>query len=124
MVAASLSGAHFRRHEMRAPRGVKRAIKGLCMDVDRVQSEELATWNEKYMAALFEMDKGRLNQRITDAEIAVAKRTRELFQGDGDTSSGTQLRERKALEAAFYALQALRSIAQGDRGAARRSFAA
>ena len=57
------------------------------MDVDRVQSEELATWKEKYMAALFEMDKGRLNQRITEAEMAVAKRTRELFQGDGDTSS-------------------------------------
>lgn len=93
------------------------------MDVDRVQSEELATWKEKYMAALFEMDKGRLNQRITDAEMAVAKRTRELFQG-GDTSSGTQLRERKALEAAFYALRALRSIVQSDRGAARRSFAA
>jgi hypothetical protein len=94
------------------------------MDVDRVQSEELATWKEKYMAALFEMDKRRLNQRITDAEMAVAKRTRELFQSDGDTSSGPQLRERKALEAAFYALQALRSIAQSDRGAARRSFAA
>ena len=104
--------------------GVKRTIKGFCMDVDRVQSEELATWKEKYMAALFEMDKRRLNQRITDAEMAVAKRTRELFQSDGDTSSGTQLRERKALEAAFYALQALRSIAQSDRGAARRSFAA
>jgi hypothetical protein len=94
------------------------------MDVDGVQSEELATWKEKYMAALFEMDQGRLNQRITDAEMAVAKRTRELFQGDGDTSSGTQLRERKALEAALYALRALRSIAQSDRGSAGRLFAA
>ena len=94
------------------------------MDVDGVQSEELATWKEKYMAALFEMDKGRLNQRITDAEMAVAKRTRELFQGDGDSSSGTQLRERKALEAALYALRALRSIAQSDRGSAGRLFAA
>lgn len=94
------------------------------MDVDGVQSEELATWKEKYMAALFEMDKGRLNQRITDAEMAVAKRTRELFQGDGDTSSGTQLRERKALEAALYALRALRSIARSDRGSAGRLFAA
>jgi hypothetical protein len=94
------------------------------MDVDRVQSEELATWKEKYMAALFEMDRGRLNQRITEAEMAVAQRARELFQGDGDTSCGTQLKERKALEAALYALRALRSIAQSDRVAARRSFAA
>jgi hypothetical protein len=94
------------------------------MDVDRVQSQELATWKEKYMAALFEMDKDRLNQRIMDAEMAVAQRSRELFQSNSDTSSGTQLRERKALEAALYALRALRSIAQSDRGAARRSFAA
>lgn len=53
------------------------------MDVDRVQSQELASWKEKYMAALFEMDKDRLNQRITDAEVAVAQRTRQLFQAVG-----------------------------------------
>jgi hypothetical protein len=94
-----------------------------------VQSQELASWKEKYMAALFEMDKERLNQRITDAEMAVAQRTRELFQGDGDASSGTQLRERKALEAALYALRALRSISQSPARSAtsandKRSFAA
>jgi hypothetical protein len=99
------------------------------MDVDRVQSQQLASWKEKYMAALFEMDKDRLNQRITDAEVAVAQRTRELFQGDGDASSGVQLRERKALEAALYALRALRSISQshpisGNLVDAKRSFAA
>jgi hypothetical protein len=99
------------------------------MDVNRVQSQEMATWKEKYMAALFEMDKGRLNQRITDAEMAVVQRTRELFQGDSDASSGTQLKERKALEAALYALRALRSISQGQPTSAtsvndRRSFAA
>lgn len=49
------------------------------MDVNRMQSQEMATWKEKYMAALFEMDKDRLNQRITDAEMAVVQRTRELF---------------------------------------------
>lgn len=77
-----------------------------------------AAWKERYMAALFEMDKDKLNERITDAEIAVAQRTRELFQAGGDTLSGTQLRERKALEAALYALRALRNIAQSDRAPA------
>ena len=82
------------------------------MDVKRVQLQEIATWKEKYMAALFEMDKARLNQRITDAEMAVVQRTRELFQDDGDASS--QRKERKALEAALYALRALRSISQSQ----------
>ena len=99
------------------------------MAVDQVKSQSLASWKERYMAALFEMDKDRLNQRITDAEMAVAQRTRELFQADGDTSLGRQLRERKDLEAALYALRALRSIAQSGRGPAssahnRRPFAA
>lgn len=83
------------------------------MAVDKVKAQ--AAWKERYMAALFEIDKEKLNERITDAEIAVAQRTRELFQIDGDTSSGTQLRERRALEAALYALRALRNIAQSDR---------
>jgi len=98
------------------------------MAVDQGKSEPLAAWKERYMAALFEMEKDKLNQRITDAEIAVVQRTRELFQAEGETSSGTRLRERKALEAALYALRALRSIAQSDRAAAserdKRPFAA
>lgn len=127
--AGSVSGARSRRHEMRAPPGIGEQPKGICMDVNRVQSQELASWKEKYMAALFEMDKDRLNQRITDAEVAVAQRTRELFQGDGDASSGTQLRERKALEAALYAVRALRSILQSQPASGssvddKRSFAA
>lgn len=85
------------------------------MDVNQTKSQEMATWKERYMAALFEIDKDKLNDRITDAEMAVAQRTRELFQGDGDGSPGAQLRERKALEAALYALRALRSIADNQR---------
>jgi hypothetical protein len=88
------------------------------MAVHPVKQEAPAAWKERYLAALFEMDKEKLSQRITDAEIAVAQRTRELFQADGDASSGTQLRERKALEAALYALRALRSISQSDRAPA------
>ena len=86
------------------------------MAVVQGQSQPLAAWKERYMAALFEMDKDKLNQRITDAEVAVAQRARELFQVDGDATSRTRLRERKALEAALYALRALRSIAQNERG--------
>ena len=103
--------------------------KEVCMAVDQEKWHALAAWKERYMAALFEIDKDKLNERITDAEIAVAQRTRELFQGGGDAASGTQLRERKALEAALYALRALRSIAQNDRAPAasvneKRPFAA
>jgi hypothetical protein len=98
------------------------------MDVDQMKSEPLAAWKERYMAALFEMEKDKLNERITDAEIAVAQRTRELFQAEAETSSGARLRERKALEAALYALRALRSIAQSERASAsvrdKRPFAA
>lgn len=88
------------------------------MAVERVKSQSQTSWKERYIAALFEMDKNKLNERITAAEAAVAQRTRELFQAHGDTSPDTQLAERKALEAALYALRALRSIAQSDRAPA------
>lgn len=88
------------------------------MAVNQGKLRDPGAWKERYRAALFEIDKQKLNERITEAEIAVAQRTRELFQADGDNSSGAQLRERKALEAALYALRALRSIAQRDRAPA------
>jgi hypothetical protein len=62
-------------------------------------------WRQIYIAALFETDKGRLCQRIKDAEKAVVLRTRELFQSTGD-----HRKERNALEAALCALRALRTI--------------
>lgn len=96
------------------------------MDVDQLKSQAMAAWKQTYMAALFEIDKNKLNERITDAERAVAERTRELFQTDSDISTRTQLRERKALEAALYALRALRGIAESQRSsvAEKRPFAA
>jgi hypothetical protein len=45
------------------------------------------------MAALFELDKSKLEQRISEAEGAIVQRIRELFQAGGD-SMPTQLRER------------------------------
>jgi hypothetical protein len=80
------------------------------MDFEQLKSQQLGTWKDKYMAALFELDKEKLNDRITDAEIAVARRTRELFQTDDQQSHDAQLRERQSLEAAFYAFRALRSV--------------
>jgi hypothetical protein len=70
---------------------------------------DLTSWKKSYMAALFEIDKSKLLQRIDDAETAVVLRTRELFQ-----SPGENLQERRALEAALCALRALRSIAQNQ----------
>lgn len=66
-----------------------------------------APWKQAYMAALFEVDKQKLPERLDQAESAVVLRTRELF-----SDNGSHQQERKALEAALCALRALRSITQ------------
>ena len=75
----------------------------------RVNGQDLKCWKHTYMAALFEIDKSKLPERIDDAENAVVLRIRELFQ-----TRGENLSERRALEAALCALRALRSIAQNQ----------
>jgi hypothetical protein len=80
------------------------------MDLVQVNSQQWGNWKEKYMAALFELDKGKLTERIAEAEAAVVQRVRELFPRAGVSTSHDQLRERRALENALYALHSLRSI--------------
>ena len=63
-------------------------------------------WRDLYKAALFEVDRARLPQRIHEARTAVVLRGRELF------NCGGNFEESEDLEDALYALQALASCLQ------------
>ena len=64
-------------------------------------------WKDLYKAALFEVDKTRVPDRIAQAEEALALRARELFHVAGDN-----IEEGKALDDAMYALHALQNTLQ------------
>jgi len=64
----------------------------------------LPSWRDLYKAALFEADRAKLPQRISEARNAVVMRGRELFN-----CPGNHLEETEDLEDALYALQALAS---------------
>ena len=61
-------------------------------------------WIDVYKAALFEDDKTKIQQRIADAEGALAARALQLGAGDD------QIQEQGALENARYFLRILGSI--------------
>ncbi len=61
-------------------------------------------WRELYQAALFETDRQKLSSRIAEAERALLKRTRELFEIFGGNNEESQ-----ALNKGLYALRALRT---------------
>ena len=61
-------------------------------------------WRQLYRAALSEIDKSKLPERIAEAEKAVALRARELFQAAGDNGEETE-----ALDDVMYALHTLQS---------------
>ena len=64
-------------------------------------------WRDLYKAALFEVDKTRLPERMAKAEKAVVLRARELFYAAGDN-----IEEGQALDDAMYTLHALRNKPQ------------
>src|SRR5712675_2015060 len=64
-------------------------------------------WRNLYTAALFEVDKTRLPERMAEAEKAVVLRARELFYAAGDN-----IEEGQALDDAMYTLHALRNRPQ------------
>jgi hypothetical protein len=74
----------------------------------RFESEQ--SWRQFYLAALFELDPGRLPQRIAVAEQAIGKRALALARTAGDSQS-----EQKALGNAHLALDELKRIHQVDR---------
>jgi hypothetical protein len=65
------------------------------------------SWRDLYKAALFEADRAKLPQRITEARTAVVMRGRELFN-----CNGNHFEETEDLEDALYALQALSNCVQ------------
>jgi hypothetical protein len=76
----------------------------LNMNTGTAKSVDSAEWRILYTAALFEIDKTGLAERIAHAEEAMALRVRELLHAAGD-----HIEEGEALEDAKYALHALRN---------------
>ena len=74
------------------------------MNTGSAKALDSAAWRKLYTAALFEVDKTRLPDRIARAEKALALRARELFHEAGDN-----IEEGEALDDAIYALNALRN---------------
>jgi hypothetical protein len=75
-------------------------------------------WRDLYRAALFEVDKTRIPERIAQAEEALVVRARELFHIAGDN-----IEEEQALDDMMYALHALRNTSQANRCIPHRSEA-
>jgi hypothetical protein len=76
-------------------------------------------WRDLYKAALFEVDKTRIPDRIAQAEEALVVRARELFHIAGDN-----IEEEQALDDTMYALHALRNTSQTSHCIPLRSEAA
>ena len=68
------------------------------------------SWYESYMAALFEAEPSRLNDRISEAEKVLLARERELF------SASQSQDEQRAINVALHALRALRSCYRSHNG--------
>ena len=71
------------------------------------KSPDSRYWRALYKAALSEIGRSTLLERITEAEKAIVLRARELFQAADDNGE-----EKEALEDAMYALHALGSNCQ------------
>jgi len=82
-------------------------------------SQNSREWRGLYKAALFEVDKTKLPERIAQAEKALALRARELFYAAGDN-----IEEGEALDDAIYALHALRNTSRTSHCIPHRSEAA
>ncbi len=74
---------------------------------DHSASEAETGWRALYLAALFEADRDKLEERIIKAEMALVQRGRELFH-----AAGGHTRELRAIDAAMGALRALRNSYQ------------
>lgn len=70
-------------------------------------------WHTLYQAALFETDRDKVPQRITEAEEAILARVKELFVVSGD-----HIEEDLVLDDALYGLRALRNCIVSQAAAA------
>jgi hypothetical protein len=92
---------------------------GGIMNTSSSESLDTGAWRDLYKAALFEVDKARLPERIAQAEKALVLRARELFHIAGDN-----IEEEQALDDTMYALHALRNTSQTSHCIPHRSEAA
>lgn len=69
-----------------------------------LQSSQVKSWKDLYVAALLEGEVDRIPILIAEAEHAIVVRARELFTAPGDN-----IQEEEALDDALYALHALKS---------------
>ena len=60
------------------------------MSTGSFKSPNSRYWRQLYRAALSEIDKSKLPERIAEAERAVVLRARELFQAAGDNGEETE----------------------------------
>jgi hypothetical protein len=67
-------------------------------------------WKTLYRAAILETNKNVIPQKVSEAELAVLARGRELFYTGGTSE------EKESLEDALYALRAFRSALQHTEG--------
>jgi len=89
------------------------------MNTGSSKSLNSRAWRDLYKAALFELDKTTLPDRIAQAEEALVVRARELFHLAGDN-----IEEEQALDDTMYALHALRNTSQTSHCIPHRSEAA
>lgn len=68
------------------------------------QENQVKSWKDLYLAALFERDKARIPQKIAEARSAIATRRTTLLN-----MPGIDIQERQALDNALFSLQALRN---------------
>lgn len=85
------------------------------MNTGSSKSLDSRTWRELYKAALSEVNKTKLPERIAEAEEAIALKARALFYVAGDS-----IEEWQALDNAMYALRALRNTSQTNHWYAAR----
>jgi hypothetical protein len=83
--------------------------KQVCRDV----RDAIAPWHALYQAALFETNRQKVPERITEAETAILNRVKELFQVQTD-----HIEEDQILDDALYALRALRNCVAPESNAA------
>ena len=65
------------------------------------QNRHPREWRVLYRAAIFEHDTCEISKRLSDAELAIIERARELLQEKGSAVEG----EREVLDDAMYALR-------------------
>jgi hypothetical protein len=89
------------------------------MNTGSTISPNSIAWRDLYRAAVFEVDKTRLPERIAQAQEALVVRARELFHLAGDN-----IEEEQALDDTMHALHALRNTSQTSNRIPHRSEAA